>query len=219
MKVDVTENIDVDALSLVCSESEDEFESCSDCERDIMFKILCKYKINWVKVVSMKDCSKKNCCKDKIQEVKNCICFWQYTVSTVDADVSDVSDHVHVKMSDEKRVFSFNFTSSTHCFQYFCFMSSFWTRLIIFFISSKYQFLIKTPILCSCFFRSIETLIFCLFIYGVCIVLWSPVVVRITFCLVSRFSAIDTQESRYEAQRLKKQSMYFVKHCTVISCR
>ena len=45
------------------------------------------------------------------------------------------------------------------------------------------------------------------------------IVVRITFCLVSRFSAIDTQESKYGAQRLKKQSMYSVKYCTVISCR
>ena len=46
MKVDVTEDIDVDALSLVCSEFKDEFESCSDCKRDIMFEILCKYEIN-----------------------------------------------------------------------------------------------------------------------------------------------------------------------------
>ena len=44
-------------------------------------------------------------------------------------------------------------------------------------------------------------------------------VVRMTFCLVSRFLTIDTQESRYGAQRLKKQSMYSVKHCTVISHR
>ena len=42
----MTEDIDVDALLLVCSESEDEFELCSDCERDIMLKILCKYEIN-----------------------------------------------------------------------------------------------------------------------------------------------------------------------------
>ena len=66
MKADMTEDIDVDALSLVCSEFKDEFELCSDHERDIMLEILCKYEINWVRVVSMKDCSKKNCCKDKI---------------------------------------------------------------------------------------------------------------------------------------------------------
>ena len=38
-----------------------------------------------------------------------------------------------------------------------------------------------------------------------------------TFYLVSRFLKINTQESRYEIQRLNKQSMYSVKHCTVIS--
>ena len=46
MKADITEDINVDALSLICSESEDEFESCSDHERDMMFEILCKYEIN-----------------------------------------------------------------------------------------------------------------------------------------------------------------------------
>ena len=66
MKADMTEDINVDALSLVCSESEDEFEPCPDHERDMVLEILCKYEINWVRVISMKDCSKKNCCKDKI---------------------------------------------------------------------------------------------------------------------------------------------------------
>ena len=42
----MTEDINVDALSLVCFESEDEFELCLDHKRDIMFKILCKYEIN-----------------------------------------------------------------------------------------------------------------------------------------------------------------------------
>ena len=215
----MTEDIDVDAFSLVCSESEDEFEFCSDCEKDMILKILCNYEIDWIRIVSMKDCSKKNCCKDKIWEVKNCICFWQCTVSTVDVSVSDVSDYVHVKMSDKKKIFFFDSASSTHCFQYFHFMSSSWTRLMIFFISSKCQFSIKTSILCSCFSESIETLTFCLSIYGVWITPWSSVVVRMTFCLVSRFLTINTQESRYGAQRLKKQSMYSVKYCTVISCR
>ena len=45
-EANMTEDIDVDTLSLVCSESEDEFESCSDYERDMMFEILCKYEIN-----------------------------------------------------------------------------------------------------------------------------------------------------------------------------
>ena len=147
-----------------------------------MLKILCKYEINWVRIVSIKDCSKKNCCKDKIWEVKNCICFWQCTVSAVDADVSDVSDYVHVKMSDEKRVFSFNSTSSTHCFQYFCFMSSSWTRLMIFFISSKCQFSIKISILYSCFSESIKTLIFCL---SVC--LWCMYHLMIISCCKNNF--------------------------------
>ena len=46
MRTDITEDIDVDALSLVCSESEDEFELCSDHERDMMLEVLCQYEIN-----------------------------------------------------------------------------------------------------------------------------------------------------------------------------
>ena len=184
-------DFEIDVLSLV-SEFKDEFESDCDCKTDMMLEVLCKYEINWVRVVSMKDCSKKNCCKDKIWEVKNWICFWQCTISAVDFCDSDVSNHVCVKMSDEKGIFSFDSTFSAHCFQYFCFMSSFWTRLMIFFISDKHQFSVKTPILCFWFSESIKTLTFCLSVYGVSITLWSPVVVRMTVCLVSRFSAIDT---------------------------
>ena len=37
-------------------------------------------------------------------------------------------------------------------------------------------------------------------------------VVRMTFCLVSKFLTINIQDSKYRAQRLKKLSIYSVKY-------